>query len=897
MLFCPASGGAVALTEQNLIHSSRFLAVKAPNRARTAAGFTVGNVAGARAVEPDEGSMKDNLRLALRRLWQQPGFSLVVVATLALGLGANTAVFTLINALMLRPLPVQQPDQLYRVGDTNDCCVNSGWPRAGFSLFSYRLFEQLRSSLPEFVDLAGFQANLMPASLRRSGSSTSQSVNGQFVTANYFRMFGVNAVAGRGLQPDDDQPGAAPVVVISYRAWSRLDFDPSVVGGSLMVNGMPMTVAGVAPAEFFGDAIRPDPADVWLPMGQEPALRAAGSLIERADSNWLYAIGRLRRDARPEQVSARATAALQQWLSAQSFIPETSRDLIARQYIVVTPASGGIPLMAGQYSRSLTLLLMTSAVLLLIAAANLANMLLARADRGQAAIRAALGASAWRLIRQSMVEGLVLALIGAAAGVIIATWGANALVEIAFPGVQFMPLDITPSLPVLAFACALAIVTAALFTGAPAWLMARAAPLDALSATGRGSQARSFLPRRSLVITQVALSFAMVTSALLLASSLRNLEQQRLGFDPADRWVVRIDPAPALAANPDQLARYYERLQERLRRVPGVSHVSYALYSPMEGNNWSSGISIGGRASDPARPDGSSWNRVGPRYFETVGTRALRGRLLDERDVANARHVAVVNEAFTRLFFPDTEPMGRTLGIGDASHAGDYEIVGVVDDVKYTAASDPTVRPMIFLPAFQTIAYADASAVNTQARSMLLRAVVVQVGAGTTNVEAALRQALGELDPNLNILRVLPMTTQVSGNFRIERLMARATTTYGLLALLLASLGLYGVTSYGVRQRTREIGVRMALGAGREKILRTIVRGPFVDTLAGLALGVPLTVMAGRALSTQLYGLDADSPRVIAMAIALLLVTAAAAAAIPARRATAIDPAQALRGE
>jgi predicted permease len=841
--------------------------------------------------------MKDDLRLAVRRLWQQPGFAFVVITTLALGLGANTAVFTLINALMLRSLPVQQPEQLYRVGDTNDCCVNSGWPRAGFSLFSFRLFEHLRAGLPEFADLAGFQANLMPVSLRRAGGSTSQSVNGQFVTSNYFRMFGVNAVAGRVLRPDDDLPGAAPVVVLSYRAWSRLGLDSSVVGNSLVVNGMPMTVAGVAPADFFGDTIRPDPADVWLPMGQEPALRAAGSLVDRADQNWLYAIGRLKADATPEAVSARATAALQQWLSAQSFVPQTGRDRIEHQYIALTPAAGGIPLMAGQYARSLTLLLITSAVLLLIAAANLANMLLARADRGQAAIRAALGASGWRLIRQAMVEGLVLALIGAAAGVGIASWGANTLIAIAFPGVQFMPLDTTPSPLVLAFVCGLAIVTAALFTGAPAWLMARATPLDALSATGRGSQARSFLPRRSLVVTQVALSFAMVTSALLLASSLRNLEQQRLGFDPADRWVVRIDPSAALAANPEQLARYYERLQERLSRVSGVSSVSFALYSPMEGNNWSSSISISGRASDPARPDGSSWNRVGPRYFETVGTRVLRGRALDERDVANARRVAVVNEAFTRQFFAATEPVGRTLGIGDASHAADYEIVGVVDDVKYTAASDPAVRPMIFLPAFQTVPYTDASAINTQARSMLLRAVILQVGAGATNVEAALRQTLGEFDPNLNILRVVSMNTQVSVNFRIERLMARATTAYGLLALLLASLGLYGVTSYGVRQRTREIGVRMALGAGREQILRTIVRGPLVDTFVGLALGVPLTVMAGRTLTTQLYGLGAHSPSVIAMAIAILLMTAAAAAAIPARRATAIDPARALRGE
>ena len=840
--------------------------------------------------------MRDDFRVAIRRLRQQPAFSLVVILTLALGLGANAAIFTLINALILRPLPVPRPNELFRVGDTNDCCVNSGWPGAGFSLFSFRLFEHLRANLSEFDDLAGFQANLMPVSLRRAGAAASQSVNGQFVTANYFQMLRIAAIAGRVLRSDDDRPGGTPVAVLSYRAWSRFGFDPQLVGSPIVVNGVSMTVAGVTPPEFYGDTVRPDPADVWLPMGQEPALRAAGSLIERAEQNWLYAMGRLKPGVTAPQVSAHATSALQQWLSAQSFVSEQSRDRIPRQYIAVTPTPGGIPLMRGQYSQSLSLLLLTSSVLLLIASANLANMLLARADRGQAAIRSALGASAWRLVRQSLAEGIVLAIAGAAVGVLAGSLGADALISIAFPQTTFIPADTTPRITVLLFIGALALITAMLFAGVPAWLMSRVAPLDALSATGRGTQARSFIPRRSLVVVQVALSFAMVSSALLLSASLSNLEHQRMGFDPTDRWVVRIDPSPALAAGPAQLSTYFDRLQERLRRVPGTVNASYALYSPMEGNNWSSGISIGGRANDPARPDGSSWNRVGPAYFETVGTRLLKGRLLDERDVETSRHVAVVNDAFVQRFFPQGDAIGHSLGIGGPSQSSDFEIVGVVDDVKYTTPAQP-VRPMIFLPAFQAAIYTDESAANTLSRSMLMRAVVIHISPGATNVEASLRQAVSEVDPNLNILRVLPMSAQVSGNFRVERLMSRATLTYGLLALALASLGLYGVTAYAVTQRTREIGVRMALGAGRERIMRTVVRGPVVDAIVGLALGVPLALLAGSALKTRLYGLGAHNPMVIAAAVAMLLITAAAAAAIPARRATAIEPAQALRGE
>ncbi len=838
----------------------------------------------------------DDLRIAFRRLWQQPGFTLVVVLTLALGLGANIANFALVDALMLRSLPVDRAEELYRLGDTNDCCVNSGLPSGGFSLFSFPLFEHLRANVPELLDIAGFQANQMPVGLRRIGTPASQSLPGQFVTANYFRMLGVKPAAGRLFDPDDDGSGALPVVVLSHRAWARFGLDPSVIGSSFLVNGTPMIVVGVTPREFFGDTIRPNPTAVWIPLGQEPAMRAEGSLIERADQNWLYAIGRLAPSTRPEQASSRATTALQQWLSAQTFLSAEQRRQLARQHIVVTPAGGGVPIMQAQFSRSLSLLFLTSAVLLLIATANLANLLLARADRGQAAIRAALGASTRRLIRLSLTEGVVLALLGAAGGVLIATVGARSLITLAFPTADFIPVSATPSLSALAFSSALAVVIGVLFTAAPAAAMARTPPLDALAGAGRGADSRSFLPRRSLVITQVALSFAMLTCAMLLAGSLWNLEQQELGFDPADRHVVLIDPPGSQASDLAQLALLYSRLQERLGRVPGIASVAYALYSPMEGNNWSSGISIAGRPVDPARPDGSSWNRVGPRYFETTGTRILRGRSIDEHDVPGARRVAVVNASFARRFFGDGNPLGERLGIGDASHGGDFEIVGVADDVKYINPRQP-VRPMIFLPAFQTVDYADATNRTVQARSMRLRAIVLQTRPGTSGLEPVLRSAIAEIDPDVNVLRIVSMAAQVSGNFRIERLLARLTTIYGALALILAALGLYGVTSYAVTQRTREIGVRMALGAERTKVMQIVVRGPMVQALIGLALGGALALAAGGVLGTQLYGLGGRDPRILLTGAAILIVTAALAAAIPARRAASIDPARALRGQ
>ncbi|MGH9203187.1 MAG: ABC transporter permease, partial [Vicinamibacterales bacterium] len=332
--------------------------------------------------------LRDDLRVALRRCRHQPGFTLVVILTLALGLGANTAVFSLVDALMLRSLPVERPEELYRLGDTNNCCVNSGLQQS-WSLFSPGLFTHLRDSAPEFSELAGFQANLLTITVRRSGSKLPESFPGQFVTGNYFRMFGVRPAAGRLFTPDDDRPGAEPVVVLSYRAWDTFGLDPSLIGSAVVIEGQTMTVVGVAAREFFGDTARPDPAAAWIPLSQEPALRGEASLMGHDEQHWLYAIGRLREGTSVPSISARLTTSLQHWLGAQSFLSNEDRQRLPRERLVVTRGGSGVPLLQRRFSQPLSLMFLTSAVLLLIACANLANLLLARADRGQAAIRAA----------------------------------------------------------------------------------------------------------------------------------------------------------------------------------------------------------------------------------------------------------------------------------------------------------------------------------------------------------------------------------------------------------------------------------------------------------------------------------------------------------------------------
>jgi len=837
-----------------------------------------------------------DIRLALRHLRQQPGFTLVAVLTLALGIGANTAVFTLVHALLLRSLPVERPGELYRLGDTNDCCVNSGLP-GSYSLFSTRLFEHLKANAPEFGELAGFQATTIAVGVRRSGAAVPQPMPGAFVTGNYFAMFGVKPAAGRLFDRNDDRPEAAPVAVMSYRGWKQFyGQDPAIVGESVIVNGKAMTIVGVSAEPFFGDTVRPDPAALWIPVAQEPLVRGAASVIDRADSNWLYAIGRIPDRPNTSQISAHLTTVLQQWLSAQPFLTTPERAQVAQQRIVVTPAGGGIGSAKAQYGRSLNLLFAAAGMVLLIGAANLANLLLARADRGQAAIRSALGASSGRLIRQALTEGIVLSLLGGLAGVAIGAVSARAVIGVVFPVARFVPVDAAPSGWVWLFAIALAVLTGALFAAAPAWAMSRTPPLDALSGVGRGAQGRSFVPRGSLLIVQVALSLVLLSSAGLLAKSLGNLEQQPLGFTPANRIVVFVDP-PAIAGDIPRLTELYGRFGERIRQVPGVERVAFSMYSPMEGNNWSSGISIGGRKPDPDRPTFASWNRVTPGYFETIGTRLVRGRLIDERDTPTSKRVVVVNESLVRRYFEREDPIGQTLGIGDPGHAGDFEIVGVVEDVKYTGATAAEVRAMMFIPSFQAAPYKSAGMMTTQARSMLLRSIVVQISPTSRNVEAGIRQALASVDQNVTVLRTIPMPLQVSVNFRLERLMAWLTSAYGLLALALASLGLYGVTAYGVSQRTREIGVRMALGADPWRVVRTCVRGPLAQTCIGLAIGLIGAFLAGRALNAQLYGLGGLDPKVFAGATLALVLSAIVAASLPARRAASVNPATALRGE
>jgi len=846
-----------------------------------------------------EGILQD-LRFAARKLRKNPGFSLVAILTLALGIGANTAIFSLIDVVMLKALPVPNPAELYRIGAGTHCCVLDGL-QGNFNIFSYALFKYLQANNSEFTAISAFSAGLPSFSVRRQGvPSPAQPFIGEFVSGEYFSTLGVPPAAGRMLSLEDDQSNSPPVAVMSFRIWrENYSLDPAVIGGSFLLNGHPATIVGVAPPQFFGETLRRDPPDFWVPLSQEPLLQGSASLLGHPELHWLYLLGRLKPQVEARPVAAHATAEVQQWLTAQGQVPDRFKSEIAKQHVAVVPAAGGVARLSAAYSAGLRLLAFASGFVLLIACANVANLLLAQGtkQRTQTVLRVALGAPRARLIRQALTEGLLLALLGGAVGVGIAYAATQLILALAFRGAHHVPIQATPSLPVLAFTAALSFLTSIIFAAAPAWIGSRA---DA-GATLRGSQ-RSMgqgatLPQKSLVVLQAALSIVLLVGGGLLTASLRNLENQNFGFATEGRVIVKVDPGLA-GYTIERLDALYRTMKDRLRQIPGVESVSFSLYSPMSNMNWSSGISIEGRppSPNPQDFDGASWLRVSSDYFQTVGTPLIRGRVIDDRDTPTSRHVAVINQTFARKYFPNGDAIGKHFGLGDSAHRGDYEIVGIVGDAKYSDAYD-VAWPTFFRPLLQMENFQDPAERSTEIRSNNIHDIELLVSGRPQNLNPLIRETLAGIDPNLPVVDLFSFGEQVSRTFNQERLISRLAALFGLLALALACIGLYGVLAYSVARRTQEIGLRMALGAVRSGILRMVLQEALLLAGVGVAIGVPSALAANQLLSSMLFGLKATNPLVLLAATALLLIVAGLAAYLPAHRASAVDPMVALRYE
>jgi predicted permease len=837
------------------------------------------------------------VRQALRRLRMAPAFTVATILTLALGIGATTSIFTLVHALLLKPLPVAHPDELYRVGKETRCCYVGGYSQdKEFALVSYDLYTYLRDHTKGFSELAAFPSVQHLFGVRRSGrSEEAHTFPGEFVSGNAFTMFGIHAYAGRMLTAVDDQAGAPPVAVMSYRLWDQgYGSDPSVVGGVFRLNDRPFTVVGISPPGFFGDTLRSTPPDFFLPLNTEPFVHTDTDL-RKYDTHWLALIGRIQPGAAPASIEAELRVALKQWLHSHwGEMSAGDRAKFPEQTLFLSRGGAGITTMRKQYEHWLLILMMVSGFVLLIVCANVANLMLVRGmeRRRLTALSMALGARPSRLVRLALTESLLLSVFGGAAGLAIAFAGTRLILHYAFPsspGSAGVPIDASPSMPVLVFAVVTSLLTGVAFGIVPAWMTSRVGPIEALRGAGRSTGRAGLLPRKALVVSQVALSLVLLAASGLLIAALQSLENQEFGFEQDQRVVASMNPRLA-GYRTDQLSPLYRRIHDALASVPAVSSVALCLYSPQGGGGWGAEVWVDGHLPPGPKDDNSAaWNRVTAGYFDVIGTPIVRGRGITEQDTAASRHVAVIDETFARTFFRNEDPIGKHFGRTPGA-SREFEVVGVTTDALYLT-SDQRARPFFFLSEAQ------ADYAQSNLGSLFLRDIVIRIKPGANLSIAAVAQAVASVDPGMPLISIRPLREQVARQFTQQRLIARLTSFFGVLSLVLASIGLYGVTAHNAGRRVREIGLRMALGANRGDVVRLVVRGAFGLILVGLLIGLPLTFAAGRFLGTQLYGMNPYNPLVILAAVVTLGLSALVASFVPAVRASSISPLDALRAD
>jgi predicted permease len=848
-----------------------------------------------------------DVRIALRGLIKSPVFALTAILTISLGIGATTSVFTLVHAVLLKSLPVADPNTLYKLGNEPHCCVWGGFSQGSeFSIVSYELYRHLRDHTQGFQELAGFQAGGSQFGVRRVNGdaiTVAQSYPGKYVSGNYFAMFGVNPFAGRLLTPADDQPGASPAAVMSYKLWEqKFGSDPTVAGGTFNINNKPFTIVGVLPPGFYGDTLGDNPPDLFLSLSTEPFVTGESSMLHQIDRHWLGVIGRIAPSANAAAIQSQMRVLLRQWLESHAGeMTGNDRSIIAKQTLHLTPGGAGIAAMQRDYQHWLMILMMVTGSMLLIVCANVANLLLVRGleRRQQMSLSMALGARPARLIRQALTESVLLSLLGGVAGLLVAFAGTRLILSFVFTDAgTSAPISAMPSLPVFGFAFIVSLLTGIAFGLAPAWMALRADPIDALRGTNRSTQRSGSLQRRFLVVLQAALSLVLLSSSGLLTAALNKIEHQDFGFNPDHRTIVNIDPQSA-GIKPDKLDQFFQRLKESLESINGVTSVAFALYSPQSGDSWNDLIFVAGKNDTAPQYANVGWfNRVSAGYFDAIGHTIIKGRGITEQDHKGSRAVAVITEAFAQKFFKDEDPIGKHFGNSEAAMAGAYEVIGVTKDTRYlTYDLERPPAPMFFLSNVQAVKFTKEVNNAGDLRSRYMHDIVIVTRPGAAISDEQIRRAIASVDPALPVQRIRSMSDQVASTFGQQRLIARMTSMFGVLALVLASIGIYGVTAYTAGGRSVEIGVRMALGAERRDVIALILRGSLLLIGLGLVIGVPLAMAAGKFLGNQLYGVDPYHPGSIAIAVLTLGVAALVAALIPAVRACTISPLRALRSE
>jgi len=817
-----------------------------------------------------ETAAKD-IRHALRGLAHNPGFTAAAVLSLALGIGANTAIFSMIRTLMLRLLPVARPEQLvylYRTG---------GW---GQGYVSYPLYLELAKRGDVFEGVAA-RTGVVRGRFGREGADAVEFAGIEYVSGNYFSLLGVTPALGRLFTDDDNRtPGAHPVAVLSYDFWrNRFNGDPSVLGRTVVANNRPLQVIGIARSGFRGVEVEHHP-DVWVPcMMYDGAIMTPGM-------HWVWVLARQRPEVSRQRLQAVVDAVMQRHLEQRyGKNPNAAfRKTAFDQRLEVFAADAGISALRFLFGKALLVLMAAVGLVLLAACANLANLLLARgaARQREIALRSSLGATRTRLVRQALTESLLLSAIGSALGILFALWGERLILGF-LPVEASEPLAAAPDPAVLAFTAGIALAATLLFGLTPAW---RSTAVDPAVGLRSGTQRVTRRPvlRRALVVAQVALSVVLVALAGLLGGSLAALRAVDLGFHNQSAVTFSLDcPVSWTRA---QRERFRDEFVDRVSRLPGVASVSYGFPGPFEMGKASATIRVPGSAATAREPVEVAIASIAPRYFETIGTHLLLGRDFDRNDTAASRSVAIVDEASARLFFPGVrDPVGRVLSFDDSKPEGGAPtyIVGVVNNVRHEGLRQPT-KPTVYSPATQPLAMGGP-------------AILVRTQAPAAAVVPVLRRELAKLGTAVVLTEPQTIRQHIDESIFQERILATLSGFFGLLALLLAAIGLYGVVAYGTAQRTGEIGVRIALGARRAGVLWMVLKDALLLVSAGLLVGLPASVAAARAVASTLVGTPSAAPSMFVTTGCALLAVGVAAALVPARRAAKIDPMQALRQE